>query len=323
MPQLDPLRFRPLLKRYLWGGRRLESLLGKPLPPGDDYAESWEVVDHGADQSVVADGPLAGKTLAALVAESGRELLGRHHPQPRFPLLFKFLDAHAQLSVQVHPNDQQAARLTPPDYGKTEAWVILAAEPGSFLYAGLQRGCDAQALARELARGTGELCLHRIEPRVGDCYLLTAGTVHALGAGLVVAEIQQSSDTTYRLYDWNRLGPDGRPRALHVDQALAVIDERRGSVEAQRAEPTDRPGVERLAACDKFVLDRWQLDGPRTLGGDDRCHILAVIEGAVDVERDSAGRPLRLGEVLLLPAAAGAVALAPPVSCTLLDMYLP
>ena len=125
-----PLRFQPVLRRYLWGGRRLETVLGKPLPPGDDYAESWELVDHGADQSVVTAGPLVGSSLGDLVRELGSAVLGRHAPQPQFPLLFKFLDAQKNLSVQVHPNDQQAARLTPPDRGKTEAWIVMHAEPG-------------------------------------------------------------------------------------------------------------------------------------------------------------------------------------------------
>src|SRR5262245_21894138 len=126
---LHPLRFQPLFKRYLWGDRRLGTVLGKPIGEGNDYAESWEVVDHGADQSVVAAGPLAGDTLAELVRSHGQDLLGRHAPQPRFPLLFKFLDCNRALSVQVHPNDEQAKKLDPPDLGKTEAWVILAAEP--------------------------------------------------------------------------------------------------------------------------------------------------------------------------------------------------
>ena len=144
-----PLRFEPLFRRYLWGGRRLQSGLGKPIGAGEDYAESWEIVDHGADQSIVAAGRLAGKSLHELVTQYGEELFGRHHPQPQFPLLFKFLDAHRNLSVQVHPNDEQARLLDPPDLGKTEAWVVVHAEPGSLVYAGLKRGFDRQALDRK------------------------------------------------------------------------------------------------------------------------------------------------------------------------------
>ncbi len=325
---LYPLRFEPILKRYIWGGRRLGTELGKPLGEGSDYAESWELVDRRDDESRVAAGPLQGAMLGQLVRDRGAELLGRHHPQPRFPLLIKFLDARQTLSVQVHPNDAQAARLTQPDLGKTEAWVVLAAEPGSLIYAGLKRGFDRPAFERELHRGTAELCLHRFEPRPGDCVFLPAGTVHALGAGLLVAEIQQSSDTTYRLHDWNRVGPDGQPRALHVEQALAVIDFERGPVDPvcssapnHRRQPGSR---RRLIACDKFVLDRWNLTEPATVGQPDRCHILVVLSGAVNVAGDPAGRPLQRGETLLLPAALGATVIEPTESAAvLLDAYLP
>ncbi len=212
MIPLYPLRFRLLVRRYLWGNRRLETCLGKSLGPGNDYAESWEVADHGADQSIVDAGPLAGTTLGELVRLRGVELFGRCHPQANFPLLVKFLDAAQSLSVQVHPNDAQAARLSPPDLGKTEAWYILAADPGSRVYAGLQPGVEREQLAEAIAKGTCETLLHGFEPKAGDCLFIPAGTVHALGAGLLVAEVQQSSDTTFRLYDWNRVGPDGKPR---------------------------------------------------------------------------------------------------------------
>ncbi len=214
MIPLYPLRFRLLVRRYLWGNRRLETCLGKSLGPGNDYAESWEVADHGADQSIVDAGPLAGTALGDLVRLRAAELFGRCHPQANFPLLVKFLDAAQSLSVQVHPNDEQAARLDPPDLGKTEAWYILAADPGSRIYAGLRPGVEREQLAEAIAQGTCEKMLHCFEPKAGDCLFIPAGTVHALGAGLLVAEVQQSSDTTFRLYDWNRVGPDGKPRAL-------------------------------------------------------------------------------------------------------------
>ncbi|MCA9268615.1 MAG: class I mannose-6-phosphate isomerase, partial [Planctomycetales bacterium] len=217
MHELYPLRMQPLFRRYLWGGRRLQTVLDKPLGSGDDYAESWEIVDHGADQSVVAAGPLAGKPLADIVAQHTRELFGRHAPLAQFPLLFKLLDCNRNLSVQVHPNDQQAAALDPPDLGKTEAWVILDAAPGSVIYAGLERDCDAAALEQAISAGRVDACLGRFEPQRGDCVFIPAGTVHALGAGLLVAEIQQASDTTFRLFDWNRVGADGRPRPLHLE----------------------------------------------------------------------------------------------------------
>lgn len=323
MTDLTLLRFKPHFKQYIWGGRRLASELGKPLGEGDRYAESWEVVDHGDDQSVVAGGPLAGETLHELVTDFGRALFGRHDPRPQFPLLFKFLDAHRTLSVQVHPNDQQAARLDPPDLGKTEAWVVLAAEPGSKIYAGLRPGVDRMTLARALDAGTCDQCLHQFEPAVGDCVFLQAGTVHALGAGLVVAEIQQASNTTYRLFDWNRVGADGKPRQLHIAESLDTIDYARGPVGPSQPQPTELPGRERLVACDKFILDRCRLDGPITCGGDQRFHIFAGIEGTATLAGAAGELPLARGRTVLAPATCGEVEITPQGRAVALDMYLP
>ncbi len=298
-------------------------MLGKSLGDGDDYAESWEVVDHGEDQSVVLHGPAAGQSLHKLVTGSADDLLGRHAGANAFPLLMKFLDANRTLSVQVHPTDEQAARLDPPDLGKTEAWVVLAAESGSKIYAGLKLGVTRAALRQALEAGTCEQLLHQFEPRPGDCVFLPAGTVHAIGAGLVIAEIQQASDTTFRLFDWNRVDADGRPRQLHVDESLAVIDFERGPVEVQRGGATGEPSRERLAECDKFVLDRCLIEEPIAVGGDNRFHLLAVIEGAVDVAGDPAGQSLMLGQTALLPAAAGSVTLSPQGMARVLDIFLP
>jgi mannose-6-phosphate isomerase len=323
MPTLYPLRFQPLFRRYLWGGRRLQQMLGKALGDEGDYAESWEIVDHGQDQSVVLSGPLRGHTLHELVSDHGSELLGKHYPQVRFPLLLKFLDAHRELSVQVHPNDDQAARLVPPDLGKTEAWVILAAEFDSRIYAGLKRGVDRTTLARELAHGTVERCLHQIQPKCGDCLLIPAGVVHALGAGLLVAEIQQASHTTFRLFDWHRVGPDGQPRQLQIQEGMNVIDFEHGPVFPQAPRTTSNPDRHRLATCEKFILDRWSTQQPQSIGGDGRCHLLAVIEGSARIAGDAAERPLHVGDTLLVPAGVGAVGCSPDPAVVLLDMYLP
>jgi mannose-6-phosphate isomerase len=324
MSELVPLQFKPILREYLWGGRRLGTELGKPIGNGETYAESWEIVDHGADQSIVADGPLAGTTLHDLVTEHGHALFGRDYPQRQFPLLFKFLDACQTLSVQVHPNDAQGAKLDPPDLGKTEAWVVLAAEPGSKIYAGLKPGIDRAMLARELAAGTCDKCLHAFEPKVGDCILIEAGTVHAIGAGLLIAEIQQASDTTFRLFDWNRVDRDGRPRELHIEQALAVIDFARGPVTPRSPQPTGKLQTERLVACDKVMLDRWRLDQPTTFNNDDRFHIFTVLEGVVALATTgSEAQQLRRGDTILIPACCAAAELKPQGRAVLLDMYLP
>lgn len=320
---LTPLRFKPQFRRYLWGGRRLGTVLGKPIGEGDDYAESWEVVDHGDDQSIVAAGPLAGWTLRRLHEELPRELYGAHSVGERFPLLLKFLDANRKLSVQVHPDDAMGATLDPPDLGKTEAWYVLAADPGAKLYCGLAPGVGPERLANAVASGTCDEVLHVVEPSAGDCIFIPAGTVHALGDGLVIAEIQQSSDTTFRLFDWNRVGADGKPRQLHVEQGLAATDFERGPVEPVVGEAVG-PGRTRLVACDKFLWDRCELAEETSLGGDGRFHIIAVVEGEIDVAGDPVGQPLVRGQSMLLPAGLPPTACTPRHgSATVLDAYLP
>ena len=315
-----PLRFEPIFRHYLWGGERLASILGKNTGQ-NSAAESWEVVDHGTDQSVVINGPWAGQTLGALVRDHAAELLGTEHAAAeQFPLLMKFLDCNKDLSVQVHPNDAQAARLDPPDLGKTEAWVVMAAEPGAKVYAGLKRGFDRAAFERELNRGTCELCLHSFEPRAGDCIFIPAGTIHALGAGLLVAEIQQASDTTYRLFDWNRIGADGQPRELHIAAGLDVIDFDRGPVSRQAPQVTDQPHIERLVDCDKFVLDRWNVAEGQSVGGEGRCRLVAVVEGDVNFGDEH----MHKGTTALLPAAADIARISPTSeSAELLVISLP
>lgn len=318
-----PLRFAPIFRRFLWGGRRLQTLLNKPIGDESDYAESWEIVDHGADQSVVADGPLQGSTLAEVIAGHAAPLLGRHAGLSRFPLLFKFLDAHKTLSVQVHPNDAQAATLQPPDLGKTEAWVVLHADPGSVMYAGLRPEVTPASFRDALRNGCGDTCLHRIEPREGDCIFIPAGTVHALGEGLVVAEIQQASNVTFRLYDWNRTGSDGRPRQLHVEQGLAVTDFRLGPIEPQRPQTTGEVGRTCLVSCDKFVMHRCEFSGVISLGGDRRFHLIAMVRGSAQLDRDPSGRPLSTGETLLLPSDGGPWKLETAGQAVALDIFLP
>lgn len=329
MSSLYPFRFEPIFRRYLWGGRRLATELNRAIGEGN-CAESWEIVDHGQDQSLVREGPLAGVSLHELVERHGPELFGRHAPQSSFPLLFKFLDANQVLSVQVHPTDELAARLDPPDLGKTEAWVILARHGDAKLYAGLCPDPNGEPPTREtieraIRQGNLEEYLHVLEPEIGDCVFLPAGAVHAIGAGLLVAEIQQASDTTYRLFDWNRVGQDGQPRALHVEAGLEAIDFDRGPVQPQTPRPTDRPSVVRLVDCDKFILDRWRFDSPQLAGGDDRFHLFAVLDGGLEVacQSDWAPDPLGKGDVLLAPACSGDVSLRPSGGVTLLDMYLP
>lgn len=316
-----PLRFRPILKRTIWGGRRLGEQLGKPIGPESDYAESWEVVDHGDDQSVVENGVLAGRTLAQLVAEHGDWLLGSGVSAESFPLLLKYLDCNRVLSVQVHPDDSYGLAMETPDLGKTEAWYIVASNPESLIYAGLKPGVDRELLERAIEAGQTEQVLHAFHAEPGDVVFIPAGTVHALGAGLLVAEIQQSSDTTFRLFDWNRLGADGKPRPLHLRDGLEVTNYATGPVHALRADPC-QSGWQSLVHCDKFVL-RAIIDGCDQVGGDGKFHIMTVPQGSATLQVDSEAVTLRTGETLLLPASHGVCNVQVEASNVVLAMHLP
>ncbi len=324
---LYPLRFRPILKRLIWGGTRLGSLLNKPLGYEGDYAESWEVSDHREDVSVVAEGPLAGANLRGLIRDYGADLLGpRVGEVSQFPLLVKFLDAHQVLSVQVHPDDAKG-RVLADDNGKTEAWVILHAEPGSLIYAGLKRGVTRDDLARGIASGEVEPLLHRFEPKPGDCVMVPAGTAHAIGAGIVLAEIQQMSDATFRVHDWGRVGADGNPRALHAEQALESTDYDAGPVDPwpTRPEPIPRGTRESLARCPYFALERLTIDGPAGIGAADRSRFSLVLglSGSSAIAYDGSLYRLEAGQTYLLPASIGRCEIRPEGRAIVLTCVVP
>ena len=332
-----PLRFEPLFRRYLWGGRRLAEVLNKPI--GDESAaESWEVVDHGPDQSVVAFGVLAGTSLHELVENQGEQLLGKaladqlmsasipEQLRGRFPLLLKFLDANKDLSVQVHPDDTFGATLDPPDLGKTEAWYVMHADPGAKIYSGLKDGTTEELFRKAIEDNQFEDVLHSFEPNTGDCVFIPAGTMHAIGAGLLIAEIQQASDTTFRIYDWNRVDKDGKSRPLHIEQGVAATDFSRGPVNASEpAQQTDETGqaLSRLVACDKFVMNRRSISDSIKVGGDGKFRILAVTKGSVEIENDPATEPLRMGQTALLPACLPATTLKPAGDAEVLEILVP
>lgn len=317
-----PLRFDPLFRRYLWGGRKLADQLGKTIGV-ESAAESWEIVDHGNDQSLVVNGDLAGTSLRQLITTDGVNLLGGYlfdqisasgiptHLQNRFPLLFKFLDARRTLSVQVHPDDVIGRTLSPPDLGKTEAWVVLQADPGARIFAGLKQGVSRELFQRAIENNEMESVLHDFEAKRGDCVFIQAGTVHAIGAGLLIAEIQQSSDTTFRIFDWGRVDQDGKPRELHVQQALNAIDFDRGPVSPQ---PIDRVGDSQwqpLVDCDKFAINHGVWDREFEVGGDGLLRIITVMDGSVSVQGDPSDQPMNVGDTVMLPACLGPTFFSP------------
>ncbi len=332
---MNPLRFEPVFRRYLWGGNRLGTTLNKPIGSGDDVAESWEIVDRAADNSRVTGGEFAGMSLEQLIANHGPDLLGESVCQQinrpdlpaslrgRFPLLMKFLDASKTLSVQVHPNDRQASKLSPPDMGKTEAWYVVDAEPGSVIYAGLNYGANREQLRRAVSIGSTEEMLHKIFPKPGDCIFVPAGTVHAIGAGLLIAEIQQSSDTTYRLFDWNRVDVEGNARLLHIDEAIHVMDFDRGPVNVQRPVKLADVPAEVLVDCDKFKLNRWSIQaGPYKLDLNRTFRLLTVVSGQMTLCYNSGTSRLELGQTVLVPASLETVVLESGTGCVFLEISL-
>ena len=228
----------------------------------------------------------------------------------RFPLLLKFLDAQRSLSVQVHPDDELGAKLDPPDLGKTEAWYVLDAEPGSKIFAGLKAGVTRAQFSTAIDSGEVEPLLHSFEPKRGDCVFIEAGTMHAIGAGLLIAEIQQASNTTYRVFDWNRVDADGNARPLHIEQALEATHFDRGPVSPAQS-TQDEFGRETLVACDQFEMQRWELSQEAVVECQGEFKIVACTQGRVEVFDDRYPVTLELGQTVLLPASLGDVRLDP------------
>jgi mannose-6-phosphate isomerase len=273
---VPPLIFEPLPMERVWGGRRLESMLGKILPPGSPVGESWEVVDREDAQSVVHEGALRGFTLHELWIGHRAEIFGevyREHPAPRFPILVKLLDARERLSIQVHPPARVAAVLNGEP--KTEMWYFLDCLPGASIYAGLKRGVTRGDFERAMEAGRVEAVVHRIPVSSGESFFIPSGRVHALGEGCLLLEVQQNSDTTYRVFDWNRTGLDGQPRTLHAHESMNSID---FDDFEPRLEHADH---EMLCASEHFVVERWRLETPRLALDLGAFAIFGVVEGAV------------------------------------------
>jgi mannose-6-phosphate isomerase len=288
-----PLRLRPLYMERVWGGRMLHSLYGRPLPDGGPIGESWEVVDRADEQSTVCGGILDGHTLHSLWENHRAEVFGPAAPDTeRFPLLIKILDARDRLSIQVHPPAEIAKELGGEP--KTEMWYIAHAEENAALYIGVQPGTGREAFARAIADGTVEQCVHRIPVQAGEFIFVPSGRLHAIGGGLVIFEIQQNSDTTYRVFDWNRMGLDGQPRALHVEQSLECIDF------TDTAPGMGTANGSLLVDCPHFIVERIQLvaDTSMKLGRAGEFCLLTLISGDAALN----GEPLQPGEFLLLPA---------------------
>jgi mannose-6-phosphate isomerase len=327
---LYPYKFTPVLQERVWGGNALEHY-GKSVPPGKRVGESWEISDRDEVQSVIANGPDKGKTLRQQIEAHGAQLLGTNSGKgTRFPLLVKLLDARERLSLQVHPPPALAAKLKGEP--KTEMWYVLEAEQDAHLIAGLRRGVSGADFMRSL-EGQKDAkpiidYVHRFQVLPGDVFFVPSGRMHAIDAGVVLVEIQQNSDTTYRVYDWGRVGLDGKPRQLHTRESLVCIDFKDYEPKKQRA-TVERRGVNglwRLVACEYFHVHRLDLANAwpdRTDGS--TFHILTCVSGALGlVTPDGKEDRLNVGEFILLPAALGFYTLTPLAENTrALKSYVP
>ena len=307
-----PISFAPWLRPMPWGGFKLATLLSLPASQ-ERIGEAWLFSDHAQHRSQISHGVNAGLPLDELISRDALACLGVDQVQ-RFPLLIKILDAKQNLSIQVHPDDALAVKWSPGEGGKTEAWTVLSAEPGAAIYLGLKPGIDLATFQTELAAGNAPLCLRRYDPQPGETYFITAGTVHALGQGVVVLEVQQTSDATFRLYDWGRVGNDGKPRTLHLEAGLActkISPERAG---LQQATP-ERDGSARLISTPFFTMKRWENVGEVSIQAPAILLPLNVPITCVDTQSS-----VPAGQASLIPAIMGQARFSLPVDAVVFEI---
>jgi len=324
-----PLVLEPVLVAKIWGGRGLERLFDRPLPSGEKIGESWEVADLPEGVTPVATGPDAGRSLHDMVAAWGERLVGTVPlVDGRFPLLIKFLDAEEVLSVQVHPDEAACAQIGGDARVKHEAWYVIEARDDAVIYAGLKPGTTREQFEAAVADGTVADKLQRIEVRAGDCYYLPSGTVHALGAGVMVAEVQTPSDTTYRVFDWNRLSDDGKPRALHVDHAKMCIhfDEPPPTQQPRRHESDPWTTTTRLAECPRFIMDKVRtIEGYEQPLAPGSMAIWMVLAGRFRLTTAGSDAPqeIRAGQTVVIPADVDETVLAVEADATWIRVTVP
>jgi mannose-6-phosphate isomerase len=286
----SPLTFDPLFQERIWGGSKLAELFGKNVPPNKRIGESWEIVDRPEAQSIVREGPLSGRSLHDLWVNFREELFGKVPDEPRFPLLIKLLDAQEKLSLQVHPPQEIAESLG--GEAKTEFWYVAAAEPNAEIFVGLRKSMTRDQFEDAVHSGTVADCVHAIRMKSGAAMFLPSGRFHAIGAGNLVVEVQQNSDTTYRVFDWNRVDDQGKPRQLHVDQALQCIDFN------DVAPKPITPRGELLARHQLFEVQKWNPKSARDIAPLGQFAIVLCLTGALQ----SAGVDFTPGDFFLVPA---------------------
>ena len=321
---LYPLKFAPILKDKIWGGTKLKTLFGKPAT-SDHLGESWELSGYEGDESVVTNGFLAGNNLAELLEVYMGDLVGDKVFERyglTFPLPFKLIDANDNLSIQVHPNDEMA-RTRHNSLGKTEMWYVVDADPGAELIIGFAHDSSKEEYSEAVERGEVERLLQRVPVQRGDVFFIPAGLVHAIGRGVVVAEIQESSDITYRIYDYKRKDANGHERELHVAQALDVINFAASRQPKTPYEPKLNEPVT-LVSCDYFTTNTLHFDREvvRDYAPLDSFVAYMCLDGAFTIVCDGSETPVQRGETVLVPAAINEVKLVPSQPSTLLEVYV-
>ena len=319
---LYPFTFHPIFKERVWGGRNLERLYQKALPPGAPIGESWEITDRPESVSAIANGPLAGKDLRWLMKNHAQALLGSAKSQAgRFPLLVKILDAQEKLSLQVHPPASVAAKLGGEP--KTEMWYIADSTPDAGLFVGLKRGVTRTEFERRITDGTVADCFHRLPVRTGDAMFLPSGRVHAIGAGNVIFEVQQNSDTTYRVFDWNRSGLDGQRRELHIAQSLASIDfnDFEPSLIKRQRIPISNGNLRPLVDDPLFRVDAFEARAGKTMTlRQPVLRIIGLLKGQLTAADGRHSVELSPGQFCLLPASLDSVELRTGTAVTFLQV---
>ncbi len=296
--KLYPLKFRPIYKQRIWGGRKLQEFFDKDIPPGEKIGESWELADLPDDKSVIINGELAGQTLNSAITKYPEEITGNKNFPTPFPLLIKFLDAEDILSVQVHP-DEQTCRQMGKGNPKTECWYIISAAPGAVIYKGLKNGVNKEQFAGAIKKGSVAELLAEVPVKAGQCHFLPAGTAHTIGAGLLIAEIQTPSDTTYRIFDFNRVDDTGKARPLHIKEALESIH---FDTSGDNLSVTT---TGRLVDCKYFRIDKGhQAKDCETLLSPGKMKTLIFLTGLGTIlAANGTSVEFKAGDCLLVPAA--------------------
>lgn len=320
-----PLKFEPILKTIVWGGEKIAPYKGIETTQSH-IGESWELSGVAGNESIVSEGPLKGRSIASLVKEYKGELVGKHvyeNTADEFPLLIKFIDAQKDLSIQVHPNDELAAERHNGSKGKTEMWYVVAADPGAHLLAGLKEKITPEEYAAKVADGSITDVLARYDVQPGDVFFLPAGRIHAICSGCFIAEIQQTSDITYRIFDYNRPGLDGKPRQLHTEQAKDAIDYTVYPDYRTEYSPEENEEVE-LVNCRYFTTSVYDLSLPfaKDLSSIDSFMVVMCLSGEGSMEVDGEAVSLHQGETVLIPASADDVCFIPEGSMKLLSSYI-